>query len=503
MSMLDRSDPQSRSPNAALKVLLEKYPAHDLHAALVRAGVESTFFLALPPLTGGRAHAQVVAELIEELTRHGWLQPGSDATRQLLQALVEIRPGLYREIDAIATKYFAIGLPAIDPDLDEPTLVRFKPGMLEGHERLRLIDELQALTVKRSNLAEDRRESEDLRLKINAIARELHATGGVRRGQLVAGTILEDVLASGSFGTVWKARSATNAEPRATKVFHLDKLSQGLMLARFRQSIEMIRLLTSDPHSPSSIVKIHQVSEDGLAFSMDYATCGSLESLRKYEWALPTILDRFRKICEACHFAHEKGVIHRDIKPSNILLDKHLQPILIDFDISDATTSRIAYLGASTQGWLGTPVFGSPEQLHDARDASRQSDVFSLGRLLHFMLLRGTSPGMITEHEPDLEDLSSFPATIVQIVRKATRYDPRRRHTSVQEIIDDIDRYQTGWAAIRVASQRTSRWIRRHRASCDLRDHHGDHARSMAIRRPARAPPAAGPDRGLADPLPD
>src|SRR5690606_13498355 len=128
-----------------------------------------------------------------------------------------------------------------------------------GDERRRLVDELQQLTIKRSNVAENVRASEDLRLKINAIARALHATGGVRRGQLVAGTILEDVIASGSFGTVWKARSAIG-EPRATKVFHLDKLAQGLMLARFRQSIEMIRLLTSDPHSPPSIVRIHEVS---------------------------------------------------------------------------------------------------------------------------------------------------------------------------------------------------------------------------------------------------
>lgn len=454
----------TRSNEHALQVLLEKYPIHDLREALMRAQVETNIFTSFA-LHGGRPHAQVVFDLIAELARRGWLAVRSAATRQLLQALVELRPGLYREISVIATKHFAINIPPIDPDYDEPTAVRVRPEMLAGNERRRLVDDLQRLTVQRSNLAENTRASEELRLKVNDIARELHATGGVRRGQLVAGTILEDVVASGSFGTVWKARSATNGQPRATKVFHLDKLTQGLMLARFRQSIDMIRLLTNDPHCPTSIVKIHHVSDDGLAFAMDYASCGSLESLRKYEWNLPTILDRFRKICEACHFAHEKGIIHRDIKPNNVLLDADLQPILIDFDISDATTSRIAYLGASTQGWLGTPVFGSPEQLSDARVASRQSDVFSLGRLLHFMLLRGTSPGMLTAHEPDLEDLSSFPATIVQIVRTATRYDPRRRYASVKEIINDIDRYRTGWAAVRVSAQRAARWFRRHRAT--------------------------------------
>ena len=447
--------------------MLEKYSFYDLRDALVRSEVDLQFFHSLPihNFDGGVSHAHVVVCVIEQLIRHGLLHAREPVTRAIFESLLHLRPNLYREINRVATCHFDIALAPIDPETDETTLVRVRPEMLRGHARGDLVEDLEVLTIRRSNLPEDSQESENLRLKIHSLARELHATGGVTRGQLVAETILEEVIASGSFGTVWRSRSANRGRARATKVFHLDKLSQGLMLARFRRSIQTIRLLTNDTRCPPWIVRIHDVSSDCLAFSMDYARSGTLESMRKHRWDLKAVLAKFRKICEACQFAHEKGIIHRDIKPANILLNDDLDPILIDFDIADATTSRVDYLGASTQGWLGTPVFGAPEQLIDARSADRQSDVFSLGRLLHFMLLGGTSPGMLTEHEPNLEELSDRPATLVEIVRNATCYDPRRRYASVRAIIKDLDRYETGLSAIRVRALRAYRWLRDNRTA--------------------------------------
>ena len=447
----------------ALSQLLEKYPFFELREAVLLSRVDPRFFNALPNQTfsGVLSLSQMVHELIEHLGRHGLLESGSESACLLFQALLRVRPGLYFELRDVAAGFFAVQLAPIDPDMDVPERPRLSHEQLEGSQRTRLVVQLDQLLVHRSKLAETSRESERLRLEITALARELHATGGVRRGQLVAGTLLEEVLGSGTFGTVWRAQATVSGVTVATKVFHLDKLGQGLMLPRFRRSIQMLRALSEDPGCPPSINRIRDVSDDGLAFSMDYAHCGTLETMRRFKWSIVEILEKFRTICEACHFAHEKGIVHRDIKPGNILLNEDLQPLLIDFDISDALNSRVDSLGASTQGSLGTPVFGAPEQLAAARNASRQSDVFSLGRLLHFMLLGGLSPGMLTEHEPDLEDLSAVPLPIVEIVRKATRYDPRRRPASVRVMIQQIDRCHTGWAAIRARAQLARRWLKR------------------------------------------
>jgi hypothetical protein len=447
-----------------LSTLLERYPFYELRDAILRSRVEPQFFHTLPFQTfgSGISQSQLVHDLIEHLERHGLLAARNETTGLLFQSLLELRPGLYRELRDVA-RFFAVELAPIDPDTEAAEPPPIPAELLEGRERSRLVDQLEQLLVRRSNVGVASRESEQLRLEANALARELHATGGVRRGQRVAGTLLEEVLGSGSFGTVWRARSAVTGGVVATKVFHLDKLGQGLMLPRFRRSIQMLRLLTQDLDCPASITRIRDVSDDGLAFSMDYAHCGTLETIQRFKWTIPVLLEKFRTICEACHFAHEKGIIHRDIKPGNILLNEDLQPRLIDFDISDALNSRIDYLGASTQGWLGTPVFGAPEQLLEGRNASRQSDVYSLGRLLHFMLLGGISPGMLTEHEPDLEDLSAVPLPIVDIVRKATRYNPRRRYPSVRAMIQDIDRCHTGLAAVRARLQLAYRWFKRNR----------------------------------------
>lgn len=42
----------------------------------------------------------------------------------------------------------------------------------------------------------------------------------------------------------------------------------------------------------------------------------------------------FKKIVEGVQHLHKKGILHRDLKLDNILLDKYLNPKIIDFGIS-------------------------------------------------------------------------------------------------------------------------------------------------------------------------
>jgi hypothetical protein len=194
-----------------------------------------------------------------------------------------------------------------------------------------------------------------------------------------------------------------------------------------------------------------------LAFTMDYLSGGDLENIQHRDWLLDKKVEVFQEICQAVAFAHRMGVIHRDIKPSNVVMDSDDRPVLTDFDIADI---RFVTNLSLVEG-LGTPIFAAPEQLLNANTATEQSDIYSLGRLLHFILL-DRSPGFALDHDRSLENLSKFPPALVSIVQRATRVEPNDRFATVGEMIRELEEYQTGWAYVRARIRSARRWVRRH-----------------------------------------
>lgn len=102
------------------------------------------------------------------------------------------------------------------------------------------------------------------------------------------------------------------------------------------------------------------------------------------------------QICEAVQELHQHGVIHRDITPANVIVAQD-GAHLIDFGIA-RIRSEASNRSRDTTA-LGTYGFASPEQYGFAKTDAR-SDVFSLGRLLGFML---------TGAYPDASDLPMMP----------------------------------------------------------------------------------------------
>lgn len=323
-----------------------------------------------------------------------------------------------------------------------------------------LVVELEGLLIQRARQVADDVKRGELTVAIDALVAEVKLRGRLKEGDVVAGTRLLKVIGTGNFGTIYLARRESDGVSVATKVFHLDKITEGMMLWSFRRSIKAMRHLNADKSAPASIVRIHEAAEDTLAFSMDYLPGGNLEDIASRGWTLQKKMDVFAEVCRSVAFAHAKGVIHRDIKPANVVLSGQQQPVLTDFDISD-----IKYLTklSVARGSLGTPVFAAPEQLEDGDKATERSDLYSLGRVLYYLLLE-RSPGYQIEADPQLNNLAEYSATLVAIVRRATQHDPGKRYASVADLLSDIEGHQSRAAALRARGREAARWMRRNAA---------------------------------------
>jgi serine/threonine-protein kinase len=267
-------------------------------------------------------------------------------------------------------------------------------------------------------------------------------------GRRLAGRYeLEDEIASGGMGTVWRARDEVLGRPVAVKVLHDHLARDPDVLDRFRlEAVAAARL------NHPAIVRVFDTGiDDGVCFIVmelfegrtledelsERTTLQPEEAARVVGSALPGLAH-----------AHREGVIHRDVKPGNILLDRDGYVKVTDFGIAKA-----AFAGddlTTTGNLLGTSRYLAPEQVTGGAVDGR-TDLYATGIVL-YEALTGRVPFQAETHiatatlrlsaepVPPRALRSGIPRHLDAVVMRALARDADERYQSAEEMAEALER---------------------------------------------------------------
>ncbi len=265
--------------------------------------------------------------------------------------------------------------------------------------------------------------------------------------------LIEEHLATGGMGAVFRARHVYMRKDVALKVLRPDLSASAELVERFRREAEIAASLEHD-----HIVRVTDFGrspEGWLFLAMELLFGESLFDRLRREGFLPpdeavTIL---WQVCAGLEAAHARNVVHRDLKPENVFLarspgGREVAKIL-DFGI--AKMADPMETGATQAGMVvGTPEYLSPEQATGSAVDGR-ADLYTVGLIAwralsgrhpfkaddprSLLMMQATKPvPPLTEPRPDLAELPG----LVAVVARACEKDPDRRYQTAAAMKDDL-----------------------------------------------------------------
>jgi len=250
---------------------------------------------------------------------------------------------------------------------------------------------------------------------------------------------LDELVASGATGQVWRALDLLLERNVAVKLLRPDATGDPDARARFRAEARNASRL-----SHPGVALVYDYGEDGSA-DLPYLVMELVDgpSLAAVLAAGPLdpgqTMDLIAQVGDGLHAAHSAGLVHRDIKPANLLISRGGQVKITDFGIASVA------LGApstATGMLLGTPAYLAPERAA-GRSATPASDLYALGVVGYECLtgvppFRGTALQVAEAHvrHPFPALPATVPAGVAALVAALTAKNPRHRPSSAREVAE-------------------------------------------------------------------
>ncbi len=221
--------------------------------------------------------------------------------------------------------------------------------------------------------------------------------GGSAGAQLSGRYRLEQRIAAGGMGEVWRATDEVLGRPVAVKLLRHAFVGDQALASRFRAEARYAAAL-----SHPGIAQVFDYGEQrahgsagagsGAYLVMELVPGEPLSAILARVGRLSTgvTLDIVAQAANALQAAHVAGIVHRDIKPGNLLVTSDGRVKITDFGIARAAQAAQAGHLTQTGMVMGTAQYVSPEQASGLR-VTHASDIYSLG-VVAYECLAGKPP---------------------------------------------------------------------------------------------------------------
>lgn len=185
-----------------------------------------------------------------------------------------------------------------------------------------------------------------------------------------------EFIGSGGFANVYFQKSTKLVVKKLREDFLTDK---GIC-SRFKREFEITKSLQGTP----GIIEVYTFDGGNCSYTMERAET----TLEKYiiDNDLPeeTKINCIRQILYVMSSVHAADIIHRDISANNIFIISGMLKIA-DFGLGKDLNIFTSHQTIHTNS-MGQYYYCAPEQFMMLRDGDKRSDVYSLGRVINFIM---------------------------------------------------------------------------------------------------------------------
>ena len=198
-----------------------------------------------------------------------------------------------------------------------------------------------------------------------------------------------ETIASGSFGTVVRARNRNKKTTQEVAVKIINKTRFKIDSSKIKQEIMILKQL----NHPNIVKFLDYIETTNTIFIiMEYISKTTLKTFltnNKNSINEETASTIMKHLLHAIQYIHSKNICHRDIKPENIMFSNE----------SDLSSLKLIDFGLSAQHkeyfllpeFCGTLIYMSPEQINN-KNYTQGVDIWSAGIILYLLLNNGEHP---------------------------------------------------------------------------------------------------------------